>query len=197
MPGGTTIERSKDNISVFNRPIEISTPAPPTTEHEEEEDSEAEDVIQYSRDAPTAPILGPFCVICGRFGQYICDLTEEDVCSIECKKKAETIYKREHAEESEEEEPKLEDVIEVDPSREHQYIANKRRFKDAVTILDSHKCPLCGKTGHLPQDCHLASGKWIHVDRFARGTTHDHYIRGDELSAREKEEVTMRFRSDM
>ena len=66
-------------------------------------EEEEEEVIQYSRDAPSAPILGPFCAICGKFGQYICDMTEEDVCSIECKKKAEAIYKRAHTEESEEE----------------------------------------------------------------------------------------------
>ena len=29
----------------------------------------------------------PVCVICGRYGEYICDRTEQDVCSIECKMK--------------------------------------------------------------------------------------------------------------
>ncbi|KAI5064207.1 hypothetical protein GOP47_0020877 [Adiantum capillus-veneris] len=27
----------------------------------------------------------PVCVICGRYGEYICDETDEDVCSLECK----------------------------------------------------------------------------------------------------------------
>ncbi|XP_065022981.1 DEAD-box ATP-dependent RNA helicase 41-like [Musa acuminata AAA Group] len=27
----------------------------------------------------------PRCVICGRYGEYICDLTDDDICSIECK----------------------------------------------------------------------------------------------------------------
>eukprot|EP01018_Ginkgo_biloba_P034718 Gb_22571 [translate_table: standard] len=27
----------------------------------------------------------PRCVICGRYGQYICDVTNDDVCSLECK----------------------------------------------------------------------------------------------------------------
>ncbi|KAG6535136.1 DEAD-box ATP-dependent RNA helicase 41-like [Zingiber officinale] len=27
----------------------------------------------------------PHCVICGRYGEYICDQTDEDICSIECK----------------------------------------------------------------------------------------------------------------
>ncbi|KAG8518019.1 putative ATP-dependent RNA helicase DDX59 [Galemys pyrenaicus] len=29
----------------------------------------------------------PVCVICGRYGEYICDETDEDVCSLECKAK--------------------------------------------------------------------------------------------------------------
>ncbi|XP_057626856.1 probable ATP-dependent RNA helicase DDX59 [Chionomys nivalis] len=29
----------------------------------------------------------PVCVVCGRYGEYICDKTEEDVCSLECKAK--------------------------------------------------------------------------------------------------------------
>ncbi|XP_063796210.1 probable ATP-dependent RNA helicase DDX59 isoform X2 [Pseudophryne corroboree] len=32
------------------------------------------------------PLLGePVCVVCGRYGEYICDQTEHDVCSLECK----------------------------------------------------------------------------------------------------------------
>nr|2YQP_A Chain A, Probable ATP-dependent RNA helicase DDX59 [Homo sapiens] len=29
----------------------------------------------------------PICVVCGRYGEYICDKTDEDVCSLECKAK--------------------------------------------------------------------------------------------------------------
>ncbi|XP_045154111.1 probable ATP-dependent RNA helicase DDX59 [Echinops telfairi] len=29
----------------------------------------------------------PVCVMCGRYGEYICDKTDEDVCSLECKAK--------------------------------------------------------------------------------------------------------------
>ncbi|XP_077188893.1 putative ATP-dependent RNA helicase DDX59 [Paroedura picta] len=29
----------------------------------------------------------PVCVVCGRYGEYICDQTDEDVCSLECKAK--------------------------------------------------------------------------------------------------------------
>ncbi|KAL8178215.1 UNVERIFIED_CONTAM: DEAD (Asp-Glu-Ala-Asp) box polypeptide 59 [Gekko kuhli] len=29
----------------------------------------------------------PVCVVCGRYGEYICDQTDEDICSLECKAK--------------------------------------------------------------------------------------------------------------
>ncbi|XP_073065303.1 DEAD-box ATP-dependent RNA helicase 41 [Primulina eburnea] len=29
----------------------------------------------------------PLCVICGRYGEYICDETDDDICSLECKKR--------------------------------------------------------------------------------------------------------------
>ncbi|NXX88775.1 DDX59 helicase, partial [Centropus bengalensis] len=41
----------------------------------------------------------PVCVVCGRYGEYICDKTDEDVCSLECKAK--------HLLQSEEKENKL------------------------------------------------------------------------------------------
>ena len=29
----------------------------------------------------------PVCVVCGKYGEYICDATDEDICSLECKQK--------------------------------------------------------------------------------------------------------------
>jgi hypothetical protein len=29
----------------------------------------------------------PLCIVCGRYGEYICSITDKDVCSIECKEK--------------------------------------------------------------------------------------------------------------
>ncbi|XP_068096185.1 probable ATP-dependent RNA helicase DDX59 [Hyperolius riggenbachi] len=47
--------------------------------------SEDEPVKPYSK-LQRWPVLGePVCVICGRYGEYICDQTEHDVCSLECK----------------------------------------------------------------------------------------------------------------
>jgi len=51
---------------------------------EEEED---EPVISYSKQQRW-PVAGePVCVVCGRYGAYIVDDTDRDVCSLECKAK--------------------------------------------------------------------------------------------------------------
>lgn len=109
LPGKDAAPSTTDNISIFHRPIESNLPNSEEEEKEEvkEEENQEEDekeeeesddsIIQFSKDAPNAPILGPFCSICGKYGQYICNLTDEDVCSIECKKKVEAIYHSQHA----------------------------------------------------------------------------------------------------
>lgn len=156
---------------------EVEKEVPPVKEEEEdkEEDVKEEKVIEFSRDAPMAPILGPFCVICGKFGQYVCDRTDEDVCSMECKRKAEALAARASsppppdAVTTPQSPQSSQPLIGVSNSEQHVYLPSKHRFKSAVTILDSHKCPLCGRTGHLPQDCRYAAGHDIDVSDFQLG----------------------------
>ena len=196
------------------------------TERDDASEEETSDVIALSKDAPMAPILGPFCVICGRYGQYICDKTDEDVCSLECKQKAEarlaasqpsntvpsnelntslpsdklntTLSSNElntslPSNELNSQPPPNErnsQLIGVANSEQHRYIANKHRFKDAVTILDSHKCPLCGRTGHLPQDCRYACGKDIDVSQYQRKQGEvQHRIHCETMTRHGREEV--------
>ncbi|KAL9323774.1 hypothetical protein ACSQ67_008631 [Phaseolus vulgaris] len=54
------------------------------TEVDAPEDA-VEDVKLRSRDQRLALQGEPKCVICGRYGEYICDETDDDVCSLECK----------------------------------------------------------------------------------------------------------------
>ncbi|KAM9612651.1 putative ATP-dependent RNA helicase DDX59 isoform 2-T4 [Trichechus inunguis] len=50
-------------------------------------DLSEEPVKSFSKTQRWAEPGEPVCVICGRYGEYICDKTEEDVCSLECKAK--------------------------------------------------------------------------------------------------------------
>ena len=173
----------KEELEVMENPLvkeEQELNEPPLVKEKEEVSveetpSEDEEVIEFSRDAPMAPILGPFCAVCGKFGQYVCDRTDEDVCSMECKRRAEA---RAMAATQPNAPPSPPDAITsqnsqpligVSNSEQHVYLPGKHRFKSAVTILDSHKCPLCGRTGHLPQDCRYAAGHDIDVSDFQLG----------------------------
>ncbi|KAE8674049.1 DEAD-box ATP-dependent RNA helicase 41 [Hibiscus syriacus] len=51
-----------------------------------QEDVYQDDGIKVnSKDQRDALVGEPKCVICGRYGEYICDETDDDICSLECK----------------------------------------------------------------------------------------------------------------
>lgn len=62
----------------------------PGTENVDQEESEEEDedddpVVSYSKLQRWPEAGEPVCVVCGRYGAYIVDRTDKDVCSLECK----------------------------------------------------------------------------------------------------------------
>ena len=223
---GECVNCAEEKENIESEKEEKSINSNENTERDAATEEETSDVIALSKDAPMAPILGPFCVICGKYGQYICDKTDEDVCSLECKQKAEarlaasqpsnTVPSNElntslpsdklnttlSSNELNTSLPSNElnsqpspnerntQLIGVANSEQHRYITNKHRFKDAVTILDSHKCPLCGRTGHLPQDCRYACGKDIDVSQYQREQGEvQHRIHCETMTRHGREEV--------
>ncbi|XP_060034497.1 probable ATP-dependent RNA helicase DDX59 isoform X4 [Erinaceus europaeus] len=52
-----------------------------------DKDLSEEPVKSFSKTQRWAEPGEPVCVVCGRYGEYICDKTDEDVCSLECKAK--------------------------------------------------------------------------------------------------------------
>ena len=53
----------------------------------EEEEEEEEPVKSFKKSQRWPEPGEPVCVMCGRYGEYICDSTDNDVCSLECKAK--------------------------------------------------------------------------------------------------------------
>ncbi|PWA28562.1 hypothetical protein CCH79_00013481, partial [Gambusia affinis] len=50
------------------------------------DDAEEEEPVKSFKKSQRWPDPGdPVCVMCGRYGEYICDTTDNDVCSLECK----------------------------------------------------------------------------------------------------------------
>lgn len=86
-----------------------------------------EPVKSFSKTQRWAEPGEPVCVVCGRYGEYICDQTDEDVCSLECKAKhllqvKEKKQKQGHSQEADSEPaPPLEAVYVY---REHPFISS-------------------------------------------------------------------------
>ncbi|KAF3783773.1 DEAD-box ATP-dependent RNA helicase 41, partial [Nymphaea thermarum] len=64
---------------------------PPISSFEVETASSVKTRCQDQREALPAE---PRCIVCGRYGEYICDATEDDICSLECK---EVVLARHHS----------------------------------------------------------------------------------------------------
>ncbi|KAI5675186.1 hypothetical protein M9H77_06136 [Catharanthus roseus] len=74
MVNGNTLERGENSILAS---ADVSADGCEASDN---------DVKQRSWDQREALPGEPRCVICGRFGEYICDETDDDICSLECKK---------------------------------------------------------------------------------------------------------------
>lgn len=201
-PNETPTNHQSNSIDHSNEPL-IHSPSFISSTPSDSIESDLEPIIEFSKDAPAAPILGPFCVICGKFGQYVCDRTDQDVCSLECKRKAEEAKEAEEAAlsstDSHTQTPSIpthsitphneSEVLRVLPTAP-QFIPSKNRWKDGISPLDSRKCPICGKTGHLAQDCHFASGKLVEFVGFSRNEKSGHRIECDSLPEWQRREVS-------
>lgn len=87
-------ERSKDSVpeteprnteisTSTRRPLDEPNLSEEGNDHEEEE--EEEEIVSYSKKQRWPTPGEPVCVVCGRYGAYIVDQTDKDVCSLECK----------------------------------------------------------------------------------------------------------------
>ncbi|XP_029905164.1 putative ATP-dependent RNA helicase DDX59 isoform X2 [Myripristis murdjan] len=83
--GATTTQEEvtkehKDCAPLKESPPHTQEPSSGGSEEEEEEP------VKSFRKSQRWPEPGePVCVMCGRYGEYICDSTDNDVCSLECK----------------------------------------------------------------------------------------------------------------
>ncbi|KAI3952332.1 hypothetical protein MKX01_005199 [Papaver californicum] len=85
------------------------------------------------------PVVGePACVVCGKYEEYICDETGDDICSTDCK--ADLLLKAQSAE----------GAINCHDSR---CLPGTSMVKLPESILCTYECWNCQKPGHLPEDC--------------------------------------------
>lgn len=78
-----TSESGKDEPQITDAPVLKSLAK--LEEAEVEEEPQEEPVKSFKKSQRWPEPGEPVCVMCGRYGEYICDSTDNDVCSLECK----------------------------------------------------------------------------------------------------------------
>ncbi|CAG8707460.1 2848_t:CDS:2 [Cetraspora pellucida] len=75
----TNVERTDESLSFVK-------PSNQVNDNIEETEKTEDPIKEYCYQQREASTGEPVCVVCGKYGEYICDETDNDVCSIECKK---------------------------------------------------------------------------------------------------------------
>ncbi|KAK9276244.1 hypothetical protein L1049_005775 [Liquidambar formosana] len=99
----------------------------------------------------------PVCVVCGKYGEYICNETDDDICSMECK---DELLKNLKLTEG----PLCSQSLVVSSSRldcisdttefgEDTWDYNRHRWSKKISSLCTYECWKCQRPGHLAEDC--------------------------------------------
>ncbi|XP_062280045.1 probable ATP-dependent RNA helicase DDX59 [Scomber scombrus] len=75
-----TLQTGGDSAALTESPRQEETHEPSSGDEEE-----VEPVKSFKKSQRWPEPGEPICVMCGRYGEYICDSTDNDVCSLECK----------------------------------------------------------------------------------------------------------------
>lgn len=101
----------------------------------------------------------PVCVMCGRYGEYICDETDDDVCSMECKCELLQLHAKERAEKAKEARTSFvswrrpKGALQLPEMEADTWDSAKNRWKKRGSSLSTFECWKCRRPGHLPDDC--------------------------------------------
>lgn len=80
-----TVSTSPSDTCPPDETVNTETDEEPNQTETEEPDEEEEPVKSFKKNQRWPEPGEPVCVMCGRYGEYICDKTDNDVCSLECK----------------------------------------------------------------------------------------------------------------
>eukprot|EP00252_Welwitschia_mirabilis_P026382 TRINITY_DN8663_c0_g1_i1.p1 TRINITY_DN8663_c0_g1~~TRINITY_DN8663_c0_g1_i1.p1 ORF type:complete len:484 (+),score=87.24 TRINITY_DN8663_c0_g1_i1:122-1573(+) len=106
----------------------------------------------------------PACIMCGKYGEYICDETDEDVCSMECKEQLMELRAKERVQNAGEHNPDGSIISSTSLKQpngssllpefeEDSWDYEKNQWKKQGSILSTFQCWKCRRPGHLPDDC--------------------------------------------
>lgn len=111
-----------------------------------------------SRSEQRFPLRGePVCVVCGRYGEYICDKTDDDICSMECK--SALLQSLQITEKSLGNRNPYLSSSELSSNHPFPELAedtwdyNRHRWSKKGSSLCTYECWKCKRHGHLAEDC--------------------------------------------
>ncbi|KAK4389479.1 putative ATP-dependent RNA helicase DDX59 [Sesamum angolense] len=99
----------------------------------------------------------PVCVVCGKYGEYICNETNDDICSRECK--AELLQSIKFQQKPQSGQLLVEPfsarrcTLEVPESGGDTWDYDRNRWSKKRSGLCTYECWKCQKPGHLAEDC--------------------------------------------
>ncbi|KAJ6851116.1 DEAD-box ATP-dependent RNA helicase 41 isoform X2 [Iris pallida] len=141
----------------------------PSEEYEEELDTSVNAHIEESdhikkRHEQRFPFPGePICCICGRYGEYICDKTGDDICSTDCK--AELLKKQDLAlaEAASSQKDALcfsgrKNLLQLPEIEQDTWDFERHQWTKKSSNLCTYKCCRCQRPGHLAEDCVVKLG---------------------------------------
>ncbi|GMI96195.1 hypothetical protein HRI_003288800 [Hibiscus trionum] len=117
-----------------------------------------------SRSEQRFPLPGePVCVVCGRYGEYICDKTDDDICSMECKSALlQSLQINEKSVNSRNPSLSSSELTSISCSpelTEDTWDYNNHHWIQRESSLCSYKCWKCKRPGHLAEDCLVSTSE--------------------------------------
>lgn len=105
----------------------------------------------------------PVCVVCGRYGEYICNETDDDICSMECKAEILKILKVDKGPSSDQTSDVstsgVKGALPLPEFGEDTWDYNRHRWSKKRSSLCTYECWKCQRPGHLADDCLVAEGQ--------------------------------------
>ncbi|KAK2356212.1 DEAD-box ATP-dependent RNA helicase [Trifolium repens] len=129
-----------------------------------------------SRNEQRFPVSGePVCLICGRYGEYICNETDDDVCSMECKNELLEIFKLNEGSSNDQAKDfssaGISHALPAPTFSDDTWDYNRHRWSKKRSSLSTYECWKCQRPGHLAEDCLVKSGNEITVGRSNRSSS--------------------------
>ncbi|KAJ6705753.1 P-LOOP CONTAINING NUCLEOSIDE TRIPHOSPHATE HYDROLASES SUPERFAMILY PROTEIN ISOFORM 4 [Salix purpurea] len=123
-----------------------------------------------SRSEQRYPVPGePVCLLCGKYGEYICNETDDDICSLECKVELLQSLKLAKG-------PASSQQLNVSSSGfrcdlpmpmlgEDTWDYNRHRWSKKRSNLCTYECWKCQRPGHLPEDCLVTTSNQMNLSK--------------------------------